>query len=337
MAALPAAIPYDAFLDGTTAHSTFSLAPLWSFHDKLSLAPGDVGIAVLLGAIAAGILFALLPRRFALVAPALVLIYFALVTSPLEGITTRAARDAQAAGIQVREGGPSGPIDRTWVDDVVGRDADVTWLWPVGSQHPVWETEFFNDSVGRVYNLYGPIDGLPQETLAIDEDGFLRNSRGEAVESEYVLTPASLSADGEVVAADTGIGSKLVRTAGPLRMLEEVDGVYVDHWSGPVVSYTRYGCTGGAVTVTLSGYADLHPNPQTIVASVGDREVARTTLPVGAVEQPFTVPLQAGDDGRCVVVFNVSPTAVPAEVLQSTDTRELGALFLGFEFESPGR
>ena len=69
-----------------------------------------------------------------------------------------------------------------------------------------------------------------------------------------------------------------------------------------------------------------------MIARVGRAVVARASLPLEGTRK-LRVPLRAGAAGRCVAVFTVSPTAVPARVLPgSEDRRVLGAHFLGFAF-----
>ena len=56
---------------------------------------------------------------------------------------------------------------RDWIDRRVGRDAHVAFLWSGGdknAQFRLWENEFFNRSVGRVYDLHGPSPGALPET-----------------------------------------------------------------------------------------------------------------------------------------------------------------------------
>jgi hypothetical protein len=76
----------------------------------------------------------------------------------------------------------------------------------------------------------------------------------------------------------------------------------------------------------------LFSDPQTITASVAGRVVERVRLnPTG--NEYLTVPLES-EDGSCRVVFEISPTAVPAEVTDgaSEDQRELGVHFFDFAY-----
>ena len=48
---------------------------------------------------------------------------------------------------------------RSWIDGAVGRDAHVAMLWTGGNALAMWENEFWNRSVDRVYNLRAPLPG----------------------------------------------------------------------------------------------------------------------------------------------------------------------------------
>ena len=100
-----------------------------------------------------------------------------------------------------------------------------------------------------------------------------------------------------------------------------------DTWSGPTVRYVRRNCTPGVLEVALHSDASLFRAPQTVVASVDGKPVARVSFqaPDDAV---LRMPLQP-NDGVCRVRFDVTPTAVPAE----GDSRRLGVHFDAFNYE----
>ena len=60
-----------------------------------------------------------------------------------------------------------------------------------------------------------------------------------------------------------------------------------------------------------------------MIARAGERTLARIHVRPAQVGVPFVVPL-AASKGVCNVTFTVTPTAVPATVLQNGDTRVLG-------------
>ena len=121
----------------------------------------------------------------------------------------------------------------------------------------------------------------------------------------------------------------------PLVSATRVYGLYPnDTWSGKEVTYVRRRCEPGRLTVELSSDGTLFFAPQTVVARSGGKEIGRVRLPAGG-QSAFAVPLapRPGED-ECLVVFTVSPTAVPSEVTggENPDARVLGAHFNRFRF-----
>ncbi|HKP19066.1 MAG TPA: glycosyltransferase family 39 protein [Gaiellaceae bacterium] len=325
--ALPTALPYTKLIGLPAVSDTTALLPLWSLSSSTGIAIGDLRWVVLGGAAAACALFLLVPRRFALVLPLLVLAYFAVSQKPIEG------KYRQTSILDLFQGITAPQPD--WVDRAVGRDAEVTLIWSGNTdKYSVWENEFFNRSVRRFYFTTTPLQGdLPEQPLTVDRGGFMRGPDGEVVSSEYVLTDGSVDVGGRPVAEDARKGIVLVRTAGELRQVSRVAGLYPqDTWSGARVTYTRLGCQGGTVVVSLQSDPSLFTRPTTVVASVGGREVARTR--VGPTEtRALSVPVRPSGSS-CVVEFRVSPTLVPAKATegQNPDPRELGIHFTRFTY-----
>ena len=83
----------------------------------------------------------------------------------------------------------------------------------------------------------------------------------------------------------------------------------------------------GSVTAQVESDSDLFPRGQ--VVSAADRSVR---VPPGG-KAALTVPLAAAS-GRCTARFAVTPTAIPAVVLHTTDTRLLGIHFTRFVFHA---
>jgi hypothetical protein len=321
--ALAALVPDRWLLQDTTVHSAPGLLPLRSLEEATSV---GVPVLLVLGAAAVSVLAYLLPRRFSLVLPAVVLAYLATANFHAEGFTTDASKDSLRGGIVVRP---------DWIDRRLGANADVTELYPGGSPVPFWESEFFNHSVGRVFNLTGQHDSLPQQNLVADpESGALKDVFGIAPIVEYVLTNRWTVIDGEEIDRDPLIGMVLLRVEGPIFLRERIDGLYADFWSGPGVGYMRAACRGGSLTVAVTSDPDLFPRGQLIVASVGGGIVRHVRGPPDGGTHYFSLPL-AIQNGQCGVIFSVSPTAVPAQVLGTPDMRELGIRFTEFTYEPP--
>ena len=161
----------------------------------------------------------------------------------------------------------------------------------------------------------------------------MRGPDGEVVRASYVLTDATVDIGGRMVAQDARKGIVLSRIGGPLRQVARVEGLYPqDTWSGPTVTYTRLGCRGGSVVVSLQSDPSLFTKPTRVVASVRGRKVGRVTVAPTAMRL-LTVPLQPLGS-TCTATFRVSPTLTPAVVTkgQNPDTRRLGIHFTRFTY-----
>jgi dolichyl-phosphate-mannose-protein mannosyltransferase len=319
-AALPGVVPYSSFLGPNEVANAFGLLPLWRAVDRAIIAPSHLTEVVLLAAMAAGLLFLLLPRRLALVAPAVVLVYLAAANSPVVGKTRLTSAESRHGGVQTQ---------RDWIDRAVGTKPRVSAIWtdaPGLNFVTLWDNEFFNRSVGPVHNLQGPPDGLPQERITIDpRSGLAHDPSGKVVGAQYVLTDRSLKVAGQVIAQDPGLGMVLYRVGGPVRLIvRKLGGVYQDSWSGPAAGYTRYPCVSGTLSVVLTGWAKLQPQPITVVARSAGR-VRRIVVPPTA-QRTLAIPLRPRNK-LCRVAFSISPTVVPAHVLGGGDTRVLGIRF----------
>jgi hypothetical protein len=329
--ALPGVVPYDSLLSVRVYTNAFGLLPLLSLLERHTVASTQLSAAIVGGSILAAAFFIVVPRRLALLVPAAVLVFFALASASVEKRTARASRDSRTGAIQQR---------RDWIDRVVHSDSSVATLW-TGNRNFValWDNEFFNRSVGPVYNLYGPPDGLPQETVSIDRrTGALRGPAGKVVSAPYVLADDTTQFRGTPVTRDAKIGMTVYRTGGALRLSAQISGIYPDNWSGASVTYTRYSCSGGSVRVTLLSDPGLFPEPQTVAASsVAGTEVAKKTFTPTRNPVSFNVPLRASR-GECDISFSVAPTVVPAQARPGNpDTRTLGVRFLRVDNRPPVR
>jgi hypothetical protein len=214
---------------------------------------------------------------------------------------------------------------RDWVDATVGRDASVAYVRSGRlDAFTLWENEFFNRSLGPVYEL-GPRlgGGLPDTEVRVDRrEGALLAAGNRPVRAEYVLTDESVPLAGRPVAADRRKGIVLLRTSSPLRETQLVDGLYPDTWSGRHVTYTRLRCRGGIVVALVQSDGHLFRRPQLVTA-----RGARVRVPPGA-QRIVSVPLERGAGDRCRARFTVTPTKVPGKA----DRRRLGIHFLSFQY-----
>ena len=199
---LPALIPYERFLQLKVRSDTLMLVPLWNVQDETGLARLDD--VVLVGGIVAATLFVLVPRRYALVLPAVVLVVWALAVQPIQAGPhgmERAAQGALFEGIRVPQ--------RDWIDRAVPDGSSVAALWTGMTHHfTVNELEFFNRKIGPVYTLGGPMPGGLPETLVTvaPGTGAIVTADGKPVRAEYAYTDGSVALDGQPVAGDPGSG-----------------------------------------------------------------------------------------------------------------------------------
>ena len=309
--ALVFAIPFVRFIGLTATSDTFALLPWWKLQEHV-ITLHEVRPVATLCALAVAVLFLFIPRRWALVLPLLVVVYFAAAQRPIESRTTLASRGALFQGIR--------SVQPDWIDHAVGRSADVAAIWTGKPDvHVIWENEFFNRSVGPVLDTGAAIPGgLPSTAVTIDPRNGLIRAGGRLVDHRYAIVDSSLELNGKVIAADTALGVSLYRLNGPLRSMTTVTGLYPnDTWSGPRVVYTRHVCNGGSVAATVLGDPTLFRAPQRVTAN------GHTYLVTPGKQATLVVPLR-----NCRAVFTVSPTRVPGH----GDPRPLGIHFLGFKY-----
>ncbi len=328
-AALVLLIPFERFIDTSALSDTLMLLPWWSVQDHVGL-EWVAELAFVL-ALALAALFVLLPRRYALALPLVVLAYYAAVFHPIwagEHGVKQASAGAVFQGIR--------GVPRDWIDAALPGDARAAVLWTGrADRFTVNQNEFFNRTVGPVYYLRQPTPGGIGETgLRIDpRDGLVRLPSGDPLTVEYLLTDGSVTPDGEVVARDDLLGTTLWRVGGDVVSTTSVRGLYPnDSWSGETVTWKRRRCRGGELVVSLSSDPSLFESPQRVDAFVSGRRVAGVRLDPNTASK-LRVPLESGQE-TCVVTFRVTPTAVPADVLPgSIDRRELGAHFNVFDYQ----
>jgi hypothetical protein len=319
---LPLAFPFGDLLRWDMVSDSFGLWPLNHLRES-GFSVGEIVIVVTLGVLACGLAFVLLRGWWRLVVPGLLLVMLAVSSVHVHDRVSFFSLSSLQAGTG---------SEREWIDDAVGLDADVVSLWSLANRSADWQNEFFNRSLGRSYYVSYANDGLPSDALTVGEGGTLLGADGQAVEADYAVTGLAYRLEGTPVASDPAIGTTVYRVDGPLRLREYVGNLFPDRYSSRTLDYIRYGCSGGELRVALTQNALLIDVPQTVVASVDEREVARTVVEPTAVDQPLAVPLVADSAGACSVTFRVTPTAVPDDVLGNGDRRALGVQFTKLEY-----
>ncbi len=322
-AALPGALPYQRLIDVSAESDTLALLPLWWLQETV-VGVDTIPVVVVAVSAAIGLLFVSISPRYALVLPAVVLLWFAFATERIE----RFDHGFPKASVGALYQGITAPR-RDWVDAAVGRNADVAFVYsgrdPTHHPDTLWENEFYNRSIGPVYDLRQPsMGGLPETRVAQRADGVLL-ADGKPVRHAYVLSEESVPLAGAVIARDKLKGMALRRTDGLVRIGYRVQGLYPnDTWSGKRVTYTRLRCAGGAVTAQMRRDPNLITRPQTVRAD------GRSVTFSSNDDATLTVPLHPRN-GVCRAVFTVTPTAVPGPA----DPRVLGVHFLQFRYASP--
>ena len=327
---LPGAIPYNTFANLGALSDTFVFIPLWNIvyfgHIRADSLSGLITVCTL----GAGVLFLLWPRRLALVPVVLVLGWFILLQVAVERQINGTSRGVLQLGLGAR---------RAWIDEAVGGNAQVAALWTGNvNEMVVLQNEFFNRSVHPVYAFAGAPGlsaPLPETSVTVDPvTGKIEAPGGSPVRAEYALADRSVELAGREVARDPILRTGLYRVDGDLRLARQLSGVYTDAWTGAEATYTRWGCRGGRLRLTVASWPGLFERAQTVAAVVGSRVVGHVRVPPSGVVQSVLVPLSPSE-GRCVLQLHVSQTAVPANVLGVPDSREIGVRLVGADYEPP--
>jgi hypothetical protein len=321
------AIPFERFVTTSAVSDTLMLLPWWAILD--SGWTTRLALFAFLGGCLLAVAFLAVPARYALVLPAIVLVYWVAALKPIWfGTYPYSVKQAGAGALFQGIRG----VPRDWIDRVVppGREAAVLYTG-AADRFTVNMNEFFNRRVGQVYYSTAPTPGGFYEIpVTVDAEGVVRTPDGRAVRPGYLLVDGSVEPNATAVARDTPLGMTVWKVDGPLVLAKTVKaGIYPgDTWSGPRVTWRREHCAGGSLTVSLSGDAQLFPDGNRVTASTG-----RSARVVADRLTTLRIPLRSRS-GRCSITFTVSPTAVPSRVIPgSTDDRVLGAHFDAFLYE----
>jgi hypothetical protein len=320
----PVALPFQQLLTTSAVSDTFGVFIPYAIHSRLQ-DPVITTFLVAAGTIVmVGVILIFVGRR-AFVAVAIVAGFLVITGAAVDRRTDKASTAATAI---------SAP--QNWVDRAVGSTADVAVIFAGGSDPMrVWQAEFFNRSIGPVFTIGTPLaGGLPDTIVDVGPEGAVIDRANRPVSSGYVLTDSFTGVDGVTVARDAAYGMVLIETKGPLRVVWMTGGIYGDGWSGADVTYTRFACTGGVVSMESSVNASVHPTPVMVTPFVGDVALPPTTVSsdVGSVQVPARL---TPVDGVCQVRFHVDPVVIPSEVIGTSDTRPLGVIVRGFSYQPP--
>ena len=207
---LPFIPPYSQLLTQHLGMSQIALVP-WGVLRVAAGTPLAVYPVLAVGGVA--LTWSFLRPSTADAATLFIVANFALTNILVSNSNANVSREARSTGI----GTHSNP---SWIDATVGRDANVATLWSgvdrrtLAGRYAIWESEFFNRSVKRVYDLAEPtrID-LRERRVVVHGRTVFIGSR-QPLRAKYVLTDVRTPVVGRRIAFDRGSGLVLYRVSG---------------------------------------------------------------------------------------------------------------------------
>ena len=328
--ALVGTVPFTQLLNENAESDTPFLQPWWWLGVHWT-GRATVTVVASLTALALAALFLWLPARFAPWLPAIVASGFVITWLPLQLAPTGFPQQS----VHFYDAGVA--AGTSWIDSITGPDADVAILWSGGDTNRIWQNEFWNRSIKRVYGVDTELPGgMPQETVTLKPGtNDLVGAHGERIHAQYVLADSRMTVQGEKVGADEAHQLVLYRVGGQLKLRRRITGWYDDFWTGPVVNWTRGNCTGGALTFDLRTDPGLFKGVVQridVTGSTPDRTITLRPKEEKTVHLPLTP-----HRGTCMVRLTMTQPRIPAAnpQLHSTDTRALGAIVDYFTYVPP--
>ena len=302
--ALPVALPYTKLIGLPAVSDTPALVAIWSIAPSFG-GIGNLRWVVLVAGLAICAVFLFVPRRYALVLPVLVFLYFGVSQKPLEG------KYRQTSILDLFQGITAPHPD--WVDRAVGRDAQVTLIWSGNTdKYSVWLNEFFNRSVRHFYYTSSPLAGdLPEKPLTTDKQIGLdaragRQGRPRPVRADgrdrRRRRPGRRPgrAEGDRPPPDRRAAAPGLARGRPLP---------AGHLVGPLRPVHAARLPRRRGHGQLQSDPSLFTKPTTVVATVDEkRSPGRRSAPTET--EQLRVPLTRHGES-CVVGFTVSPTVDP--------------------------
>jgi glycosyltransferase involved in cell wall biosynthesis len=330
--ALVGAVPFASLLNENSQSDTPSLQPWWYLGSSWT-GKATVALVASLTALALAAAFLWLPARLAPWLPALVGAGFLLTWLPLEAWPNGFPQ----ASVHFYDAGVA--TGTSWIDRTVGTNANVAVLWSGGSAIRIWQNEFWNRSIRRVYGLDGAeLPGnMPQTNVTAQRSSSkLVDASGSPIDADYVLTDTRTPVVGQRVAGDPDHLLALYRVRKPARLALQITGWYDDSWTGPEVRWTREQCAGGRLRLDARSDPGLFKGTVQLVAISGT--TPSQTVVIHPNDQPrvVTVPLQP-HNGKCSVDLKISPARIPANYpkLHIQDNRVLGVHVDYFTYLQP--
>jgi hypothetical protein len=227
----------------------------------------------------------------------------------------------------------------TWVDRRVGTHAQVALLHAGLTDYPsIFRTEFFNRSVGPVYNLGRRFWFADVHVRIASRGNLVQDGGAAAVPARYVVADGSFQLAGSPLARQQVGALTLYATSGPVRLTGLVTGLQQPlftpprgysnlGWSGARFALTHYDCSGGSATIELRANPFIGTRTQRLTV-VGRAGIIR--LQAGE-RRKVTLPLRATKH-LCRLEFRVYPLVSPDRAVGNGDVRSLGVRVVGFRF-----
>jgi hypothetical protein len=273
-----------------------SMIPLQRLSAHLTRSTFELSYTLAIGVVV--FIAVVVPRRLA---PALAL----LVAGALATGTVVASLEVRDRSQIERERSFAG-ASPSWIDASGGRDVTLVLIgarfWP-----SAWEELFWNRSIRHVVRLPGvESPGILAEVVASPRpDGRLVTLRGDALRSEYVAAPSTVSIVGDRVATIPPSfeqpGVTLWRVAGPVTVSDRVLGLRPngDVWGRSHATVRVFACGPGSLELTVLGKQGL----PTRVSVDGRVEAERAVTP-GKVWRA-SVPAPPSADGTSICDFRL--------------------------------
>jgi hypothetical protein len=207
--ALALALPYDTLISDDSVPDTVGFLP-WVVNSGGAIVarPNVLGFVLVLTLCLSALFFLMRRGQLAYLAPVVVFLW-------LFSTLLIAERWYHVEGAAAKASGS----DRAWVDHALGPNGKAIAIWSgTRSPHLIWETEFFNRSVGAVYYLREPTwAGLPEQRLSVRrKSGLVVDQAGRPFRARYALVDPWVVLRGRVVARDRASGMRLYRLSGSI-------------------------------------------------------------------------------------------------------------------------
>jgi hypothetical protein len=319
-------LPLESFFNVSALTDTFGFTPFIRLSEALNGGVSEARTLMGLGAIVAVLLFAVLPRTIALWTIPSALAVFLMLSSG-----SVFAKETYIASATRHAGGLTG--DPSWIDHAVGSSQRAEFLdtTEIPDPHILWQTQFWNRSVRRIFGVTANDPSIPDVTASLSAaTGQIRPNLPAGspdADPRYVVAASNVAVAGKRI-AQAGFLS-LYRVDPPLGLASVVSGVQPDAWMGSTASYTDYRGHVPHRLRVLVWRPKLHgPPPARVRVTVGS--VRATGLPTVWATQSwtvkngsrhlFTLPIRGAP---FQVRLTADPTFVPS-AYGLADTRILG-------------